>query len=58
MEEWELCEDIYWKQKARVDWLQEGDKNTAFFHDSVQAHRNKCNISSLVNSEGLSISLQ
>ena len=37
LEEWELREEIYWKQKARIDWLQEGDKNTAFFFNSVKA---------------------
>ncbi|XP_057868067.2 uncharacterized protein LOC131075253 [Cryptomeria japonica] len=58
VEEWELREEIFWKQKARIDWLQEGDRNTAFFHYSVQARRNKCFISSLVNSEGISISAQ
>ncbi|XP_057836070.2 uncharacterized protein LOC131046358 [Cryptomeria japonica] len=58
VEEWELREEIFWKQKARIDWLQEGDRNTAFFHYSVQAHRNKCFISSLVNSEGISIFAQ
>ena len=21
LDEWELCEEIFWKQKARVDWL-------------------------------------
>ena len=50
--EWDLREEIYWKQKARVDWLQEGDKNTAFFHKSVQARRNRSYISSLVTSDG------
>ena len=50
--EWDLREEIYWKQKAQVDWLQEGDKNIAFFHKSMQARCNKSCISSLVTSEG------
>lgn len=25
-------EKIYWKDKVRVAWLKEGDKNTSFFH--------------------------
>jgi predicted DNA-binding protein len=25
-------EDLYWKQRAKRNWLQHGDRNTKFFH--------------------------
>jgi exonuclease III len=56
LEEWELREEIFWKQKSRVDWLQEGDRNTAFFHNSVKARRQGNTISSLVLADGNRIS--
>ncbi|XP_057859366.2 uncharacterized protein LOC131068203 [Cryptomeria japonica] len=52
LEEWELCEDVFWKQKSHVDWLQEGDRNTSFFHNFVKARRYGNFITSLVSSGG------
>ena len=40
----ERHEGIYWKQKARVEWLQEGERNTKFFHNSVIQNRNSSRI--------------
>lgn len=31
--------DINWKLKSKERWLKDGDKNTTFFHGSIQKHR-------------------
>ncbi|XP_057863188.2 uncharacterized protein LOC131071390 [Cryptomeria japonica] len=42
-------EEIYWQQKSREYWLKEGDKNTKFFHNSVEARRSWNKITSIHN---------
>ncbi|KAA3467389.1 reverse transcriptase [Gossypium australe] len=32
-------EERYWEQRARVNWLQMGNKNTSFFHKSASQRR-------------------
>ncbi|CAN0884881.1 hypothetical protein LINGRAHAP2_LOCUS14966, partial [Linum grandiflorum] len=45
-------EEAYWSQRARTDWAQEGDKNTAFFHRKATARRRRNTISKLQDASG------
>ena len=31
--------DIFWKQRAHVNWLVKGDRNTSFFHQCCKERR-------------------
>ena len=35
-----LVEESFFKQKVRINWINEGDQNTKFFQKSVAAHQN------------------
>ncbi|KAH7843145.1 hypothetical protein Vadar_013178 [Vaccinium darrowii] len=45
-------EELFWKQKARINWLQHGDNNTKFFHASVMQRRARNRISGVENMSG------
>ncbi|MQM22854.1 hypothetical protein Taro_055912, partial [Colocasia esculenta] len=36
--------ELYWAQKARMQWLDDGDKNTAFYHAVVKGTRRRNHI--------------
>lgn len=45
-------EEIFWTQKVRVRWLKEGDRNTGFFHNSVNSRRRKNQINRMQREDG------
>nr|XP_040249320.1 uncharacterized protein LOC120966829 [Aegilops tauschii subsp. strangulata]XP_045086245.1 uncharacterized protein LOC123494445 [Aegilops tauschii subsp. strangulata] len=50
----ELClrEEIMWHQRARIQWLAEGDSNTKFFHQKASARKAKNRIVELQRGDG------
>ncbi|XP_074347681.1 uncharacterized protein LOC141686552 [Apium graveolens] len=48
----EIWEEIYWKQRAKLFWLREGDDNTRFFHASASAKKKANKIAFLTNDAG------
>ncbi|KAA3467081.1 reverse transcriptase [Gossypium australe] len=48
-------DEAYWEQRARVNWLRYGDRNTAFFHSCATAHRRANSISKLILDNGQEI---
>jgi hypothetical protein len=46
------CEDIMAKQRSRVEWLREGDRNTAFFHGRASVRRCTNHIDTLTHDDG------
>ena len=46
-------EELYWKQRAKAFWLENGDLNTKFFHAQASGHKAANNVSSLVDVNGI-----
>ncbi|XP_019162015.1 PREDICTED: uncharacterized protein LOC109158583 [Ipomoea nil] len=40
-------EEVFWYQKSRKDWIQDGDKNTTFYHKATLIRRNRSRITML-----------
>ncbi|XP_019166800.1 PREDICTED: uncharacterized protein LOC109162584 [Ipomoea nil] len=45
-------EESFWKQKARVKWVKEGDANTRYFHSVVKDRHRRQRISSVKSAGG------
>jgi len=44
--------DMFWRQQAHVRWLQEGDRNTSFFHAMCRERRKRNRIGRLRKDDG------
>uniref|UniRef100_A0A0V0H5V8 Putative ovule protein n=1 Tax=Solanum chacoense TaxID=4108 RepID=A0A0V0H5V8_SOLCH len=53
-EEIAIKEEIAWRQRSKVQWLKDGDKNTKVFHNLADAHKRYNSIDAL-EVEGQSI---
>ncbi|KAA3485169.1 reverse transcriptase [Gossypium australe] len=48
-------EEVYWEQRARVNWLKFGDRNTTYFHNCATTRRRANIISKLSLDDGREI---
>ncbi|GJV15420.1 reverse transcriptase zinc-binding domain-containing protein [Tanacetum coccineum] len=48
-----LTEERFLKQKAKIQWLKEGDANSAYFHKAVKSRVSRSRIDTVTNSEGV-----
>ncbi|KAI9162186.1 hypothetical protein LWI28_024695 [Acer negundo] len=46
-------EERYWKQRAKVEWLKGGDRNTRFFHSKASARKARNRIQGLMDGNGV-----
>ncbi|MCI51633.1 hypothetical protein A2U01_0072877, partial [Trifolium medium] len=51
-------EETYWRQRAKMHWLQQGDLNTKFFHVSASIKSKAKRIEKLINSTNLEVTTQ
>lgn len=52
LQKWKRIEMSTLRQKARIQWLKEGDSNTRYFHSAVKARTSRNRIDFLQNDQG------
>ncbi|CAM9001934.1 unnamed protein product [Rhodiola kirilowii] len=49
IDEWLAREEMLWRQRSRVEWLNHGDKNTKYFHARATQRKKKNHIARIRN---------
>ncbi|GJX28851.1 hypothetical protein Tco_0236930 [Tanacetum coccineum] len=49
----ELDREKFLKQKSKIDWLKEGDSNSAYFHKAVKSRVSRSRIDVVTNADGI-----
>eukprot|EP00253_Pinus_taeda_P024757 PITA_24757 len=55
LEERRKQEEVLWRQKSRIKWLREGERNTKFFHQAMIQHRQRNRILSIKDQNGVRV---
>lgn len=45
-------EETFWRQRSKVEWLKEGDRNKSFFHNAVRGRRLRNKVLMLRDNQG------
>jgi hypothetical protein len=53
LEKLEEKRNLYWRQRAKVHWLEKGDRNTRFFHQYASEWKRRSHINKLVKDDGV-----
>ncbi|XP_019234784.1 PREDICTED: uncharacterized protein LOC109215219 [Nicotiana attenuata] len=52
LEKWSMIEESIYKQKSRVQWLKEGDTNSAYFFATMKGRKMQNQITKLMDNKG------
>lgn len=47
-------EDLKWRQRVKVEWLRNGDRNTKFFHACANQRNHRNHITKIIDGTGRS----
>jgi hypothetical protein len=47
--------DVYWRQRAHIQWLEKGDRNTHYFHSCASERKKKNTIHKLKGEDGVMV---